>query len=106
MVDGVRVLVMEGDPNAFPSGHTLSTFAVVGFLALKIKNKLWAALLIIWGLLVGFSRIYVGVHMPIDVLAGIIVGMLSAYFVYRFEDKIIKIYYDVVGVFKKYLVKN
>lgn len=101
LVDGVRVLVAEADPNAFPSGHTLSTFSVVGFLALKMKNKLWSALLIIWGLLVGFSRIYVGVHMPIDVLAGILVGMFSAYFVYKFEDKIIKIYHDVVGVFKR-----
>ncbi|WP_407415748.1 phosphatase PAP2 family protein [Methanobrevibacter sp.] len=101
LLDNVRVLVAEGDPNSFPSGHTLSTFSVVGFLALKTKNKLWAALLIIWGLLVGFSRIYVGVHMPIDILAGIIVGMFSAFLVYKFEDKIIKIYYDVVGVFKR-----
>lgn len=101
LLNNVRVLVTELDPNSFPSGHTLSTFSVVGFLALKTKNKLWAVLLIVWGLLVGFSRIYVGVHMPLDVLAGIAVGMLSAYFVYKFEDKIFEIYYSVVGVFKK-----
>ena len=101
LLNNVRVLVTELDPNSFPSGHTLSTFSVVGFLALKTKNKLWAVLLIVWGLLVGFSRIYVGVHMPLDVLAGIAVGMFSAYFFYKFEDKIFEIYYSVVGVFKK-----
>ena len=73
-------------------------FLFLCFLALKSKNKFWNALLIIYGLLVCFLGIYVCIHLSFDVLTGIIVGILSVY--YKFENKIIKIYYGVGGVFK------
>ena len=87
-LSNVNLLVVENDPFSFPSGHTTSTFAVTGFLIFKLKNKLLDVLLVLFGLIIGFSRIYVGVHYPFDVLAGIVLGILSAYFVYKYEDKI------------------
>lgn len=84
----VHLLVVENDPFSFPSGHTTSTFAVICFLMFKLKNNLLDVILILFGLIIGFSRIYVGVHYPFDVLAGMILGVLSAYFVYRYEDRI------------------
>ena len=99
--DNVRLLVAENDPCAFPSGHTTSTFAVISLLVFKLRDKLWSVILILFAIAIGFSRIYVGVHYPFDVLAGMIIGILAAYFTYRFDDKILNLYDGVVGVFKK-----
>ena len=100
-LDHVRVLVEEGDPTSFPSGHTTSTFAVVSLLVFKFRNRFWDVILILFGLLIGFSRIYVGVHYPFDVLMGMILGTLVAYLTYRNEDSIRKFFNGVVGVFKR-----
>lgn len=96
-LSNVHLLVWEDDPNAFPSGHTTSTFAVISILIFKLKNKLWTVVLIFWGLLIGFSRIYVGVHYPFDVLVGIIIGVLTAYLVYRYEYKIFNLWNRVIN---------
>lgn len=96
----VHLLVVEDDPFSFPSGHATSTFAVVGFLVFKLKNKLWSVILILFALIIGFSRIYVGVHYPLDVIAGMILGVLTAYLVYKYEDKI----FDLLVRVKEILV--
>lgn len=57
---------------AFPSGHSSRAFALATALAIKFPH--WKTLLIIGAILVGFSRIYIGVHYPADVLAGAILG--------------------------------
>lgn len=64
---------------SFPSGHTTTAIAlafVVGFLWPRLF-----ALFFVIGVVVGFSRIPVGMHYPTDVFAGFIVGMLGAYLV-------------------------
>lgn len=83
-LDNVRLLITEDDLNSFPSGHTTSTFAVITTLIYKIKNKYWDVLLVAFGVLIGVSRIYVGVHYPLDVLCGALVGICSAIFVCKF----------------------
>ena len=52
---------------SFPSGHTQSAFAIYGSLALMIKNKGWRAALFLLPVLIGFSRMYLGVHTLLDV---------------------------------------
>lgn len=100
-LDNVHLLVVEDDPCSFPSGHTTSTFAVLSVLVFKFRHEFWSVVLILFGIVIGFSRIYVGVHYPLDVLAGCIIGVLSAYFTYRYEDKIHSFFNGVVGVFKR-----
>lgn len=74
----VRQLVIPTEPNSFPSGHTSSTLAVVTVLVWKLrKHKLICALLVLFAFLIGFSRVYVGVHYPLDVLTGAAVGIIS-----------------------------
>ncbi|NMB12126.1 MAG: phosphatase PAP2 family protein [Firmicutes bacterium] len=62
---------------SFPSGHTTASFAVGVSYALAFPG--YSSLWVLWAALVGWSRIYVGVHYPSDVLAGSVVGALFAY---------------------------
>lgn len=78
-VAGLVALIEEYDPNSFPSGHTTCAFAFAGalwFTAPKNWVK-WMALAA--AVLMGFSRLYVGVHYPSDVLAGVLVGLLAGW---------------------------
>lgn len=63
---------------SFPSGHTASSFAAA--TAIFAKNKKWGTVAICLGALVGFSRLYLFVHFPTDVLAGMVLGILSGVF--------------------------
>lgn len=66
---------------SFPSGHTTACFAAA--TAIYAKNRFWGRLAYAFGLLMGFSRLYLGVHFPTDVLAGAVVGTAAALFVVR-----------------------
>ena len=55
---------------SFPSGHTTSAVGTFGCLAVVAEKKWWCSFCIALAVLVGFSRMYVGVHTPADVLAG------------------------------------
>jgi undecaprenyl-diphosphatase len=74
--------------SSFPSGHAMSAtiaYSTVAYLAARLHRRLWArwltmslAMLVIF--LICFSRVYLGVHYPSDVLAGVIVGLAWAAF--------------------------
>ena len=68
----VRLLVEAPASGAFPSGHTASSFAVVGALW-AAKNPLWKPSAVL-AALIALSRLYLYVHWPTDVLGGIVVG--------------------------------
>jgi membrane-associated phospholipid phosphatase len=69
----VQPLRHESSP-AFPSGHTQGAMVAWGYMAYHFK-KLWVSVLAILIIaLIGFSRMYLGVHYPQDVIAGLIIG--------------------------------
>jgi|SRR5579862_3184831 len=76
-------IVQEGEygANSFPSGHTSTAFGVAFTLWLMTRRteRAWMGqAAIFWAALVGFSRMYRGVHWPTDVFAGICAGAIGA----------------------------
>ena len=59
---------------SFPSGHTQSAVGTFGCLAVTAEKKWWKILCIVIAVLVGFSRMYVGVHTPADVLVATVMA--------------------------------
>lgn len=79
----IRVLQFPTDYSFF-SGHASVSFAVATFMVLSLrKHSKWTYLFFIWPLLFSYSRIYVGVHYPSDILIGALVGLSLAFILYK-----------------------
>lgn len=82
----IRILKSPTDYSFF-SGHSASSFAITIFMVLLFQKKTkWIWLFLFWPILFASSRIFVGVHFPIDIIVGALVGILSAclfYLVHR-----------------------
>ena len=74
--------------NSFPSGHATSIAAFVATLCLFFRRKLVRLALIIMAVLIGFSRIAIGVHWTTDVLAGFVGGWASALLGYALSTRL------------------
>ncbi len=71
-----------GGKYGFVSSHAANAFAVVGYTSLIIRNRYYTYGIILWAIIVGYSRIYLGVHYPGDVLGGAMLGLIVGYLVY------------------------
>ena len=65
--------------NSFPSGHTMTAFAIMGVIAFHFKYNIITLFAILLASLVGLSRIMMGVHWPIDVLVGASLGWVCGW---------------------------
>ena len=89
----VHLLTTEND-YSFPSGHATASFAGAVAIGKKysfiIKGKTHKLIypLLAFAAIIGFSRVYVGVHYPLDVIFGAVIGTIFALAVIRFEKKI------------------
>lgn len=65
--------------HSFPSGHTSTAFTLALLLASIVKRNVWVYVFPLIAFFVGYSRVYLAQHFVTDVLAGIFVGIVSAY---------------------------
>ncbi|OGI78354.1 hypothetical protein A3C57_01515 [Candidatus Nomurabacteria bacterium RIFCSPHIGHO2_02_FULL_33_12] len=80
-LSGVVPLFVHGGYNSFPSGH--ATFFASLALAMFFYHKKRGWYFLLSALIIGLARIISGVHYPIDIVAGYIIGIASAYFVIK-----------------------
>ena len=73
----VQLLVARPDDFSFPSGHTGASFAAVSALYFS-RSRLWMPSLIL-AVLIAFSRLYLYVHYPTDILAGALLGIMTGW---------------------------
>ncbi|MBO3097450.1 phosphatase PAP2 family protein [Gelidibacter pelagius] len=86
LIDGMRLVKSScGGQYGFFSGHASNTMAAAIFIGLTLKKrfKYLIYLLIVWAILMGYSRIYIGVHYPLDVLLGMLFGVLTGALFYK-----------------------
>lgn len=77
-VENIRLLVKAQRDTSFPSGHAASSFAAAVVVVIMYGGYLGIICLVLAALM-AFSRVYVGVHYPLDVIVGSLVGSLIGY---------------------------
>ncbi len=88
-----QLLVPVLSDYSFPSGHSLASFEAAGVLMMTHRKMLgWPALVI--AILIALSRLYLYVHYPSDVLAGVLLGLLFAWIAYLVVNRAEKAYKD------------
>jgi undecaprenyl-diphosphatase len=97
LVDYVRFIAPRCGKYGFFSGHASNSMAaaVFGGLILRPYFKNLIFLLLFWSIIVSYSRIYVGVHYPLDIFCGMTFGGLSGY-----------MFYKLYGVLSKRILKT
>jgi len=88
----IRVLKNPVDFSFF-SGHAAASFSIAMLVYLFLRKKIaWTGLLFVWAIVFTISRIFVGVHYPIDIIIGALVGSLIAILFYKLHNRFIKPY--------------
>ena len=88
-LDGVLHLVKgyRGGLYGFASSHAANTFGVALFLFMLMRDKYrWIWLMFVWAAIMCYTRMYLGVHYPGDILTGTLVGLLSGFAAFRFYE--------------------
>ncbi|WP_033956603.1 phosphatase PAP2 family protein [Psychroserpens jangbogonensis] len=86
-IDDIIRLVKRscGGKYGYFSGHASNSMAVAVFMSLMLRSKYKyiTYILVVWAIAMGYSRIYVGVHYPLDVLSGMLFGAFSGFLFYK-----------------------
>lgn len=87
----LTTLIQQLSSFSFPSGHTSTSFSAA-FVLFKMLPKKFGIPALVLAAMIGFSRLYVGVHYPTDVLGGFVVGFMCSvwahYLVWIIREKI------------------
>ena len=85
LIDQMRFIAVRCGKYGFFSGHSSNSMAAAVFAGLMLKPyyKNLIFILLFWSAVVAYSRIYVGVHYPVDIVCGLTFGAISGFLFYR-----------------------
>lgn len=78
----------RGGRYGFPSCHAANTFGLAFFIFFLFRKRWLTLFIMVWALLTCYSRVYLGVHYPGDLLAGALVGAIGAWLIYSLFAKV------------------
>lgn len=83
--DSVNLLIDCGSGYSFTSSHATNHFAVAFFIAFVLfaNQKKWRILLFLWAASIALGQVYVGVHYPIDITFGALLGCFIGWIIYK-----------------------
>ncbi len=83
--------VLHRNSYSFVSGHSTTSFAMSTFFILLLKDKFkYIKLLLIWPVLFASSRVYLGVHFPLDIFTGMYLGMIEGFIFYHLAQSALR----------------
>ncbi|MCC9073102.1 phosphatase PAP2 family protein [Flavobacterium sp. F-65] len=89
-------IVQSRQSFSFFSGHAANSLAAATFLYLVLnKHFKYFGLLFLWPLIFAYSRIYLGLHYPLDILCGYLVGIIMGFLIYKLYQKAKAKYFPV-----------
>ncbi len=81
----------KGGLYGFASSHAANSFGVAMFLWLLFKGRHhWMSIIFVWAALMSYTRIYLGVHYPGDILAGTVIGLFCGWVGFLFGNYLVK----------------
>lgn len=93
-INGIMRVVKSSDTFSFFSGHATNSMAVATFVVLLFKSQVkYIGFLFLWPLIFAYSRIYLGLHYPSDIISGFVFGASSGFLAYAIFQKIQKKYF-------------
>ncbi len=92
LIDQMRFIAVRCGKYGFFSGHSSNSMAAAVFAGLMLKQyyKYLIFILLFWSAVVAYSRIYVGVHYPLDIVCGLTFGAISGFLFYKLAKYLLK----------------
>jgi len=92
VMEYMRFIAVRCGKYGFFSGHASNSMAAAVFAGLLLKPyyKNLLFMMILWSLIVAYSRIYVGVHYPLDIICGLTFGAISGFLFYKLAKFVLK----------------
>ena len=83
IMDQVHIYGKKSGLYGYFSGHAANSFGIFTFTAYLFKNKLYTRLAFVWASLIAYSRIYLGVHFPLDIVSGALFGYFAGFLLFK-----------------------
>lgn len=95
----VHLLIQHAKDTSFPSDHSTGAFSLA--LAVLLRHRKIGLAMLLFAMLTGISRIYVGHHYPFDVLGSMVVGLFVSTLIYKFSSLLNPIPQTIINIYNQ-----